>query len=380
MSLNSSQTVYPTYTTTYTITCYGTNDQQVNDSVTVYVNQYTQTCQDTSANNYGGTLPCTYYTQTCQDVSAINYSGTLPCRYYTPPVNNQPTVVLYADKASVSYNETATVRWLTTNATYCNASGGSIGWAGTKSIGPGSFYTGSLTGSKTYYITCSNDYGSANDSVTISVRGQIIPGPRPAPTSLVLITSSVDRNQPIVPTIDNTRPRPGDEINYTVSYQNIGTGAITSLTLRMDLPYEVDYMFSNPNNPTRSGNTLIFNLGTLKANGQGTVTVRVRVRDNIPAGTNLNFPATLSYIDPSGYPQSVSANVSAQVYSEPIVINNEKVNLGANVFGAGFLPTNLFGWLLLLILILILVFLARYLFSPNQPFTKKTTTTTKIEH
>ena len=105
----------------------------------------------------------------------------------------------------------------------------------------------------------------------------------------------------------------------------------------MNLPLEVDYIFSNPSNPTISGNTLYFNLGTLRANGKGVVTVRVRVRDNIKAGTALNFPATLSYVDPSGQPQSVIANVSAQVWSDGTNTNF----LGANVFGAGFLPTNL---------------------------------------
>jgi hypothetical protein len=167
-----------------------------------------------------------------------------------------------------------------------------------------------------------------------------------------------------------------------VSYQNVGNASITGLTLQMNLPLEVDYLFSNPSNPSISGNTLYFNLGTLRANGKGVVTVRVRVRDNIPAGTNLNFPATLSYIDPSGQPQSVSANVSAQVWNDSTIGNF----LGANVFGAGFLPTNLFGWLLLLILILILIFLAKYLYDQSfkkrtttvvdQPSGKKTTTTT----
>ncbi len=388
-SVSGYVTVYPTYTTNYTVTCYGTNGQQANASATVYVNQTQQTCQDYSASNYGGLLPCVYNLQTCQDPNATNYRGSLPCSYYSQVcqdpnsinyrgalpcrynvVNNQPTVVVYADQTSVAYNGTATVRWLTTNATSCYASGGSIGWAGNKNIGPGSFYTGSLTASRTYTLTCTNSYGSANDSETINVRGQVIPGPTPVKTSLVLITSSVDRNQPIVPTIDNTRPRPGDEINYTVSYQNIGTGAITSLSLRIDLPYEVDYLSSNPNNPTRSGNTLIFNLGTLKANGQGDVTIRTRVRDNIPAGTNLNFPATLSYVDPAGQSQSVNANVSAQVWSEPENANIFS-HLGANVFGAGFLPNNLFGWLMLFILALLLVALARYLFE--QSFGEKTT-------
>ena len=300
-----------------------------------------------------------------------------PTPYPTPfqvQINNQPTVVLSADQANISFNETTSIRWYTTNAASCSASGGSVGWAGAKSIGPGSFYTGSLTASRTYVITCSNSVGSANDSVTVTVQPQVISTvttitPRPVLTSLVLITSSVDRNQPIVPTIDNTRPHPGDEINYTVSYQNIGTGAITGLTLRIDLPLEVDYMLSNPNNPTRSGNTLIFNLGTLKANGQGTVSARVRVRNNIAAGVNLNFPATLSYVDPSGVSQSVSANVSAQVWSEPVVPLNvdESASLGASAIEYGtFLPVNIFGWLLLLILILILILLVKYFFNQSS--------------
>lgn len=327
---NSFYTGALTNTTTYNITCSNNNGNADTKSVTVYVgNQREQT-------------------------------------------GNDPYVSLNADEETLSYNGATYLRWTSQNATSCIASGGSTGWSGTKSIGPASFYTGSLTSGKTYKITCSNSYGYASDTVTIGVRGQTINNPRPAPTSLVLITSSVDRNQPIVPTIDNTRPKPGDEINYTVNYQNIGTGSITKLNLRMDLPYEVDYIFSNPNNPTRSGSTLLFNLGTLGANKEGTVTVRVRVRENIPAGTNLNFPAMLSYTDPSGYPQSVSANVSAQVWSQPVIteqpINTtitEPIQLGALafLFGNGFLPNNLIGWLLLILLIVLLVLAARKAYS-----------------
>lgn len=384
--------------TTYRINCYNGNDSDT-ASVTVYVDSYNnQTCRDSSAINYGGTLPCRYnYTNpTCQDPYAINYRGAFPC-VYNNIINNQPTVVIYSDKSSVSYNGSATIRWISTNATSCFASGGSTGWAGAKSIGPGIFYTGSLTGSRTYSITCTSNFGTASDSVTVSVGGQVLgtSTTRPAPTSLVIITSSVDRNQPIVPTLDNTRPHPGDEINYTVTYQNIGTGSVKNLVLRLDLPYEVSYMFSNPSNPTVSGNTLIFNLGTLKANSQGTVTVRVRVQDNVAPGTVLNFPAVLSYVDPSGYPQTVTANISAQVWtpSQEINTDNQKnqdsdVKLGANVFGAGFWPESLFGWLLLLVLVLLLVFLARYLFGqqrqptyllPPSPAPRRTTTTV-VEH
>lgn len=300
--------------------------------------------------------------------------------------NDRPIVNIYADSTNIAYGGTTFVRWTTVNATSCYASGGSAGWAGSKSIGPGSFYTGSLYSGRTYILTCTNNTGSATDSVTVNVRGRTITVTPPPPTSLVLITSSIDRNQPILPTLDNTRPHIGDEINYTVTYQNIGTAAIRNLSLRLDLPYEVDYMFSNPSNPTRSGNTLIFSLGSLPANGTGTVTVRVRVREDAAPGALLNFPAVLSYTDPAGFPQSVSANVSAQVWSGPeqstVIDERTVVPLGASIFGAGFWPTSLFGWLLFLILVLILVLLAKSLFAGTAPILlpRKTVTTTVQQH
>lgn len=347
--------------TTYRIRCTNDNGDSDDDSVTVRVNDRND--------------------EICRDTSASNYLGSLPCRYIQ--VNNQPTVILTADSTNIAFNATTTIRWSTTNATSCNASGGSVGWAGAKSIGPGSFFTGSLTGSRTYVITCSNNVGSATDSVTVTVRGQVL-GVATTPSAYLVVNSSVDRNRPIVPTLDNTNPCPGDEINYTLTYQNIGNGSVRNLVLRIDLPLEVTYLSSNPSNPTMSGNTLIFNLGTLAANKSGTVTVRVLVRDNVQAGTNLNFPATLNYVDPSGLSQSVSANVSANVCGT--VLGDEDVALSASVFGAGFLPNSILGWLLLIILILLLILLAKYLFGQsfqkktvttfNQPLGKKTTTTT----
>lgn len=350
--------------TTYRIVCENEDGDEDSDSITVRVEDRNQLCQDTTA---------------------INYRGTAPCRYTTPVNNPQPTVVLSADNSSVAYSGTTTIRWYAINVNSCTATGGSIGWAGPKSAGSGSFFTGSLTSSRTYSISCVNNYGSTGDSVTVNVRPQTITPttPRAPATSLVLITSTIDKTQPIIPTIDNSRPEPGDEINYTVAYQNVGTGAITNLKLQLALPYEVDYLFSSPNNPSILGNTLIFNLGTLKANGEGKVTVRVRVRENIPSGTNLNFPAVLSYVDPSGFPQSVSANVSAEVYKTPNqIITDQRIKLEGNIFAAGFLPTNIFGWLFLIILILILILLARYLFVPpvREVYREVHNTTTPPPH
>jgi uncharacterized repeat protein (TIGR01451 family) len=250
---------------------------------------------------------------------------------------------------------------------------------------PSVIHTDTLTGlstGTTYYFraiaenSSARAVGSILSFTTTGERTIIVIPPTTHPTALVLITSSVDRNQAIVPTIDNTRPHPGDEVNYTINYQNVGTGSVTNLTLQTVLPSEVDYISSIPNNPRINGNTLIFNLGTLRAGDNGVVTIKTRVKQDAPAGTDLNFPATLSYIDPSGQLQTINTTVSAQVWTP----DNGFSSLGAFVFGAGFLPTNLFGWLLLLILILVLVLLARYLYNnrSGQAFQKKTTTT--VDH
>ena len=342
----------------------------------------------------GLTPNTTYYFRImAQGSQGTIYGNTLSFNTVNNYVNIQPIATLSADNTSVDYNGATNIHWYTANATFCTASGGNNEWAGTKSIGSGTFYTGSLTSTKIYAIYCTGNGGSITDSITVTVRGQANQNPKPTPTSTVLITPSLDQNQPIAPTLDNTRPHPGDELNYTVSYQNIGTGSITDANLQINLPQEVSYIYSNGDvNPSMFGNSLTFNLGTLKANSQSLVTVRVLLRNDVSGGTYLNFPAILSYIDPSGYSKSVNANASAQVWNEPAVIsttpttintNNNSSSLGASVFGAGFLPTNIFGWLILIILILLLVLVIKYILNPTgQPLfpSRKKTTTTTITH
>jgi hypothetical protein len=135
-----------TYTTTYNITCSNNSGQQAFDSVTITVTQAPQTCQDPNATNYGGPLPCRY--------------------------ESIPTVNITANPMNVNYNGTSTVTWNSTNAVTCNATGGTGNWSGSKPIN-GSFYTGNLTSTTTYNITCTSSTGqTANDSVTVTVAEQ----------------------------------------------------------------------------------------------------------------------------------------------------------------------------------------------------------------
>lgn len=313
----------------------------------------------------------------------INTGGSGYYPYYQYPTYNPVSVNISADRTSLNYGESTIIRWTPSNATYCTGTGGSNGWAGSRSSYSDVFSTGPLYTTTTYTIYCNNSSASSDSrSVTVYVGNQQIIAPvytpvytpvtvrettvvnRTPATSLVLMSSSVDRNQPIIPTIDNSKPRPGDEVNYTINYQNAGNASVSGLNLRVSLPFEVDYIYSNPSNPTISANTLSFNLGTLKAGGQGTVNIRTRVRNNIPAGTYLNFPATLSFTN-GGRTESVNANVSAQVWGDNMGdSDNIFSSLSANVFGGvGFLPISLLGWLFLIAVVLMVMLLAKHFFG-----------------
>lgn len=83
-----------------------------------------------------------------------------------------PTVNFTADNTNVAYNSATTLRWNTTNATSCNASGGASGWSGSKAIPSGTFNTGPLTYTTTYTLSCSNQSGSETKSITLNVGNQ----------------------------------------------------------------------------------------------------------------------------------------------------------------------------------------------------------------
>ena len=351
------------YTTTYTISCsnynynYGNYNNNSTASVTVFVGNGTQT---TNNSLIATTTEATQISQTSAQLnSTITNSG-----------NDYTTNSWFEWGTTINLgNKTATMPiGILPSTVHTETLNG---------LSPGTTYYFRAVAENSLWRNIGSILSFTTTNVSQNTNTVIIREPvNNIPTSRVLIDSSVNNNQPIVPTIDNTKPHPGDEINYTVNYQNFGTGIITDLIMQITLPQETSYLSSNPNNAIVSGDTLIFNLGTLQANGQGTVTVKMQIRNDATPGTNLNFPVTLSYIDPSKQSQSVNANASAQVWSEPAptsVNTNENGSLGANVFGAGFLPTNLSGWFLLIVLLLVLIIIVKYLLNPEQfpPFNKQ---------
>lgn len=96
-----------------------------------------------------------------------------------------PTVTLSASPLSLQPGWASTLKWSSTNASSCVASGG---WSGNRSTS-GTESTGGMDTNATFTLTCTGSGGSAQASVTVTVQGS---GP-PAPTvSLSASPSRID--------------------------------------------------------------------------------------------------------------------------------------------------------------------------------------------
>lgn len=155
--------------------------------------------------------------------------------------------------------------------------------------------------------------------------------------------------------------RHGEIIEYTINYHNISTKKLKDAVLRVVLPKELQFLettrgyFSEPNN------TVVVNIGDLNPDEEGSVFVTAKVLRTAEVGKIIVVTANLAYT-------IVSDNTQEEVFAYSTNTIDDGLNLGANaLFGAGFLPNTLFGWLLLLLIILLIILAARAAYNHGRP-------------
>jgi hypothetical protein len=192
--------VSPTVTSTYTITCSNSTGNSPASSTTVAVmpapaqpptvslsasatsvlpgGRSTLTWAATNATScaasgawsgseaVSGTLTVTPSATSTYTLVCANAGGNSPAKSITVAVTPpKPTVTIAASPSSIAAGAGSTLRWSSTNATSCTASGS---WSGTQAV------SGTLTvtppATSTYRLTCSNGGGSSTgQSAVVSV-------------------------------------------------------------------------------------------------------------------------------------------------------------------------------------------------------------------
>ncbi|MBL7045172.1 MAG: hypothetical protein ISR98_01050 [Parcubacteria group bacterium] len=78
---------------------------------------------------------------------------------------NAPTVSISANPTTVFSGNDSTLTWTSTNATSCTAS---VGWSGSKALS-GNEVVGPHSSDTVYWLTCSNELSSTQDSATVFI-------------------------------------------------------------------------------------------------------------------------------------------------------------------------------------------------------------------
>ncbi len=288
--------------------------------------------------------------------------------------NDRPTVDLTVDRSVINAGQSTTVRWDVEDADDCYASGGTNGWSGSKNRSSGSFSTGAMYGSATFFLDCGNDEGNESDSVTVQVVSTpvvqppqtiYIPSPAPAPivrnTTTYINTGGVSK--PLVElTIDggDDSISTNEERIYDVEWKNISGQTLRKVALRIVLPESMTFENTNRGSYTSKDNTITLDVDELRPGETGDMLFTARTKSTLRNNQLVVVVANMVYTDNSDTQGDVVAYATHHVDLGGSV-------LGANVFGAGFFPTTLLGWLFFLLLLLLLLLLVRYLYGrPEQ--------------
>ena len=284
-----------------------------NTNITAYISNLTA-----NTTYYYRVVASNSYGTTYGSILSFN-SGGAAASGNAPVVTTSPATYVY--KNSALLNGAVNPNNSLTNAWYEWGTTAALGKTTTfQPMGSGtnvynySFALSGLTSGATYYFraVAQNQYGITYGNIlSFTALGGVVYQPS-APTVIIRETAP-EKLVEIIPSLDVTEPKAGEEINLTVIYRNNNSKPITNGVLKIVLPNETSYVSSNPQYNSRDESLLTFNLGKIEAKTQGSVNVKVKVDKTADKGDSLIFTATLEYTDPSDEFQTISAYLTAVV-------------------------------------------------------------------
>ncbi len=348
---------------------------------------YSQTPTQTMSGTYGNVstyvsnlLPnTTYYFQlVATSTGGTSYGGTLS--FYT---NNGGTTSGIAAITSLVTNVNArSVRFnglvIGTNNIYNGTAYFEYGTSPVLGYQTAAQSISGTTSSNYFDTITTNPNTTYYYRIVASVNGQTYPGSTvafttPAATVINTTNTNTNTNTTIVTRVGTgggssfvslsitDQPSgiaPGDSVTYTVNYQNISNVTLTKAVLNVILPTGITFRSSSQGVLT-TNNTVAADLGTLVPGAQGTIIIQAVADMNVLPGNTLVTTATIAFTAP------YNAQDSAVAYVLNNVVNRNSLT-GLALFGYGFFPSTLLGWILLIGLIIILLLIARYFYHRGE--------------
>ncbi|MCX6755063.1 MAG: hypothetical protein NT068_00780 [Candidatus Nomurabacteria bacterium] len=183
----------------------------------------------------------------------------------------------------------------------------------------------------------------------------------PTPTSSVTTTKSEILNI----TTKTDKVSVGDSVEYLITYKNISAKNFENTKITIQLPKEITFNESNFGK-VDSSNAVTFNPDILIASQVGSITIKGQVNGKALTSSVLLTTATMTY-NPEG--SSIEKDEIDYVSNHVVDGNNLAA---ASIFGAGFFPSTLIGWMILILIIMALIIVSRKLYL-DYGFKKRVT-------
>ncbi len=215
---------------------------------------------------------------------------------------------------------------------------------------------GTTSGSVRYFVTT----GTVNNVNTVYVT--------PKTVTNRTVVSNTNTNQ-VIGTgirgnfiklmIDNSRTsiRKNDQVTYEVNWENVSSVTLNDLVLEVSFPKELTIVDSSRGDIDRSANAVYLNIDRLDSKEEGRMLIMTRMKSSVLNDAPLVARAIMAFENPT----LDGAQENAIAYdADNYDATGDSSVLGASIFGLGFLPGNLVGWLIIFLIILLIIIAARY--------------------
>ncbi len=179
-----------------------------------------------------------------------------------------------------------------------------------------------------------------------------------------LVFLSVNKNGNINGGINNTGGvvRRGEVVDYVIYYKNVSIEQLRDVVLKVSLPKELTFISTTRGYLAEDSNTIVLNIGNLYPQEEGSITVSARVSSTVETGKIIVVTGNVAYT-------IVSNNNQEEVfaYEKDTIEGGEVLGLqGMALFGSGFWPSSLIGWLILLLILLLIIFVTRMAYNRTR--------------
>ena len=159
-------------------------------------------------------------------------------------------------------------------------------------------------------------------------------------------------------TIDNHETSVTGNTNtpYDITWKNISGSTLKDIVLEVNFPSQMT--ITNPGigsiEPKKS--SVVYHITSLDPNESGQMTIIGSINGGMKQGDPVVAQAVAAFQNPKGDATENAIAYDADTFAVPSSL------AGASLFGLGFLPNSLGGWLIIILIILIIIIVAHYYF------------------